>query len=51
MQCVEHVVDFKMNKNKNGGDAVGDQYKINARDFFVSTQVMILMFMYIWSGR
>lgn len=47
MQCVEHVVDFKMNKNKNGGDAVGDQYKINARDFFVSTQVMILMFMYI----
>lgn len=47
MQCVEHVVDFKMNKNKNGGDAVDDQYKINARDFFVSTQVMILMFMYI----
>lgn len=44
---MEHVVDFKMNKNKNGGDAVADQYKINARDFFVSTQVMILMFMYI----
>ena len=33
MQCVEHEVDF------NGGDADADCYKINARDFFVPTQV------------
>jgi DNA polymerase theta len=39
MQCVEHEVDFKMNKDKNGGDANADYCKINARDFFVPTQV------------
>ncbi|XP_059460849.1 helicase and polymerase-containing protein TEBICHI isoform X2 [Corylus avellana] len=38
LQCVEHEVDFKMNKDKNCGDANADHYKINARDFFVPTQ-------------
>lgn len=38
MQCVEHTVDFKMKEDKNGGDA-DSCCKINARDFFVPTQV------------
>lgn len=38
LQCVEHEVDFKMNKDKNGEDVNAANYKINARDFFVPTQ-------------
>lgn len=47
MQCVEHVIEFKMNKDKNGGDANADHQKINARDFFVPTQVITRCF-YSW---
>lgn len=36
VQCVEHAVEFKMNE-----DDV-DHCKINARDFFISTQVFSL---------
>ncbi|KAF5748241.1 DNA polymerase theta-like isoform X1 [Tripterygium wilfordii] len=36
LQCVEHMVDFEMIMDKNGGDA--EHHKINARDFFVPTQ-------------
>ncbi|KAG6649379.1 hypothetical protein CIPAW_07G208100 [Carya illinoinensis] len=38
LQCVEHVVDFKMNKDKDGDDTSIEPHKINARDFFVPTQ-------------
>ncbi|KAK1550568.1 hypothetical protein Q3G72_021166 [Acer saccharum] len=39
LQSVEHLVEFKMNnKNRCGDDAEADNYKINARDFFVPTQ-------------
>ncbi|KAK9273993.1 hypothetical protein L1049_018807 [Liquidambar formosana] len=39
LQCVEHMVDFKMkNNDKGGGDSDADHYKINARDFFVPTE-------------
>ncbi|KAK3016372.1 hypothetical protein RJ639_005365 [Escallonia herrerae] len=39
LQCVEHMVDFKMGDNdKDGGDTEAVHYKINARDFFVPTQ-------------
>jgi hypothetical protein len=38
MQCVEHAVDFKMKGDKNGGDA-DENCRVNARDFFVPTQV------------
>ncbi|KAL5850413.1 hypothetical protein ACOSQ3_008468 [Xanthoceras sorbifolium] len=39
LQCVEHLVEFKVNnKNRCGDDAEADNYKINARDFFVPTQ-------------
>lgn len=40
VQCVEHAVDFKVNE-----DDV-DHCKINARDFFVSTQVFPLNSVY-----
>ncbi|KAM7276027.1 hypothetical protein ACFE04_017893 [Oxalis oulophora] len=36
LQCVEHKIDFKMTKDKNGGDA--EHHTVNARDFFVPTQ-------------
>lgn len=39
MQCVEHAVVFKINKDKNGREADADSYEINARDYFVPTQV------------
>lgn len=45
---MEHVVDFKMNKDKDGDDTSIEPHKINARDFFVPTQVMILC-MCLWS--
>lgn len=35
------MVDFKMNNcEKNEGDSNTDHHEINARDFFVPTQVM-----------
>lgn len=45
MQCVEHMVDFKMNKDGNGNKTDVDQFNINARDYFMPTQVMINLFM------
>lgn len=42
MQCVEHMVDFKISKGKDGNDDMdADYYKVNARDYFVPTQVMV----------
>ncbi|EEF45923.1 DNA polymerase theta, putative [Ricinus communis] len=38
MQCVEHMVEFKISMDKNGGDAEANNYKINAREFFIPTQ-------------
>ncbi|WCJ18322.1 DNA polymerase I [Euphorbia peplus] len=38
LQCVEHMVEFRMCKDENGGDAYPNNYKINARDFIVLTQ-------------
>ncbi|KAM7459401.1 hypothetical protein LguiA_036395 [Lonicera macranthoides] len=39
LQCVEHMVDFKMNNNeKDDCDSNTDHHEINARDFFVPTQ-------------
>ncbi|WCJ18399.1 DNA polymerase I [Euphorbia peplus] len=38
LQCVEHMVEFRMCKDENGGDADPNNYKINARDFIVPTQ-------------
>lgn len=39
LQCVEHMIEFKMHEN---GDTDGDSgthyYKVNARDFFVPTE-------------
>lgn len=40
MQCVEHTVDFKMKGDEIGGDADETNCRINARDFFVPTQVI-----------
>lgn len=40
LQCVEHMVDFKMNEEDV------DHCKINARDFFISTQVFPLNYVY-----
>lgn len=40
MQCVEHAVDFEMSPDEKGDDAEPEHYKINARDFFVPTQVI-----------
>lgn len=44
MQCVEHMVDFKMNKDGNGNRTDVDQFNINAREYFIPTQVMINLF-------
>ncbi|XP_024031656.1 helicase and polymerase-containing protein TEBICHI [Morus notabilis] len=38
LQCVEHMVVVKINKDKNGGEADADCYEINARDYFIPTQ-------------
>ncbi|PPD66977.1 hypothetical protein GOBAR_DD36143 [Gossypium barbadense] len=38
LQCVEHMVEFSLSKDKNGSDANTDHYKINVRDFFIPTQ-------------
>lgn len=42
MQCVEHMVEFSMGVDENGHDDDCNHYKINARDFFVPTQVMVI---------
>lgn len=38
-QCVEHMVEFDM--NEDDGESRASHYKINARDFFVPTQVKL----------
>ncbi|KAM1247252.1 hypothetical protein TB2_043362 [Malus domestica] len=38
LQCVEHMVDFKMNEDGNGNKTDVDQFNINARDYFIPTQ-------------
>ncbi|XP_048133161.1 helicase and polymerase-containing protein TEBICHI isoform X1 [Rhodamnia argentea] len=38
LQCVEHVVEFKMNTDKNAVENGADHHKINARDFIIPTQ-------------
>ncbi|KAL8216578.1 hypothetical protein R6Q57_023415 [Mikania cordata] len=39
LQCVEHMVEFKINRDeKETGDSNTDHYKVNPRDFFISTQ-------------
>ncbi|XVE71071.1 hypothetical protein DITRI_Ditri10aG0120700 [Diplodiscus trichospermus] len=38
LQCVEHMVEFSLSKDKNGSDANVGHYKINVRDLFVPTQ-------------
>lgn len=39
------MIDFKMNNNdKADGESDADHYKINARDFFVPTQVSCFRF-------
>ncbi|TQD92506.1 hypothetical protein C1H46_021920 [Malus baccata] len=37
--CVEHMVDFKIYKDGNGNETDVDQLNINARDYFIPTQV------------
>ncbi|MBA0873433.1 hypothetical protein Goshw_002175 [Gossypium schwendimanii] len=41
LQCVEHMVEFSLSKDKNGSDANTDHYKINVRDFFIPTQILV----------
>lgn len=41
MQCIEHMVEFGMSEDENDGDAGPNDYKINARDFIIPTQVMV----------
>ncbi|XP_048441457.1 helicase and polymerase-containing protein TEBICHI-like [Pyrus x bretschneideri] len=38
LQCVEHMVDFKMNKDGNGNKTDIDQFNINAHEYFIPTQ-------------
>ncbi|XP_071919297.1 helicase and polymerase-containing protein TEBICHI isoform X1 [Coffea arabica] len=39
LQCVEHGVDFKMNRiDLDGKELVDEYHKVNAREFFVATQ-------------
>lgn len=46
MQCVEHMVEFKMsNKDIYGGNGEIDHCKINARDFFIPTQVKFFSYL------
>lgn len=40
-QCVEHKVDVIMKEDKDGGDGGDYHCIVNARDFFVPTQVII----------
>lgn len=39
LQSVEHEVEFILDKNGKEVNPDADRYKINARDFFVPTQV------------
>lgn len=45
MQCVEHMVDFKIHKDEKGSETNVDYYNINARDYFIPTQVMVILLM------
>ncbi|XVF35495.1 hypothetical protein REPUB_Repub18cG0150400 [Reevesia pubescens] len=38
LQCVEHMVEFSLSKDKSASDPNVDHYNINVRDFFVPTQ-------------
>ncbi|KAL7596490.1 hypothetical protein Lser_V15G27853 [Lactuca serriola] len=39
LQCVEHMVEFKIDSNeKEGDDSDMELYKVNPRDFFIPTQ-------------
>ncbi|CAB4266528.1 unnamed protein product [Prunus armeniaca] len=38
LQCVEHMVDFKIHKDEKGSETNVDYYNINARDYFIPTQ-------------
>lgn len=38
LQCVEHLVEFKINTDEQDGNALVEYHKINARDFFVATK-------------
>nr|XP_028949151.1 helicase and polymerase-containing protein TEBICHI [Malus domestica] len=40
-QCVEHMVDFKIYKDGNGNETDVDQLNINARDYFIPTQIIL----------
>lgn len=42
MQSVEHAVEFKMNTDKTAVENGADHHKINARDFIVPTQVLLI---------
>ena len=40
LQCVAHMVEFRMHQNGDPqGDSDGTNLKINARDFFIPTEV------------
>lgn len=36
------MVEFKISKAKNGSETDADCYSINARDYFIPTQVIVL---------
>ncbi|MFS8003152.1 putative DNA-directed DNA polymerase [Helianthus anomalus] len=39
LQCVEHMVEFKIDRDENETDCSNtDHYKVNPRDFFIPTQ-------------
>ncbi|XP_074344440.1 helicase and polymerase-containing protein TEBICHI isoform X2 [Apium graveolens] len=38
LQCVEHMVDFKMSNDEKGEGTDDENYRISPRDFFVPTQ-------------
>ncbi|KAJ0555833.1 putative DNA-directed DNA polymerase [Helianthus annuus] len=39
LQCVEHMVEFKIDRDENETDGSNtDHYKVNPRDFFIPTQ-------------
>lgn len=53
LQSVEHEVEFILDKNGKDVNSDADSYKINARDFFVPTQVnfyVISKVLCLWSS-
>ncbi|KAI3792695.1 hypothetical protein L2E82_06583 [Cichorium intybus] len=38
LQCVEHMVEFKIDKDEKEGNLETEHYKVNPRDFFIPTQ-------------